>query len=455
MLRPLLLAVLVALALPVRAQDERPKNVVLMIADGFGPASATLARTVAGRPLALDAILAGSVGTASTDSEVTDSASGATAYSCGLKTYNGAIGIDAGRHPCRTLLEAAEARGMATGLVATSRLTHATPAAFVAHVVGRDEEVEIAAQMVASGADVLFGGGRRFFTPEAAGGRRPDGRDLLAELEGRGYAVATDRAGYDALDAVPAAALLAPDHLAYELDRDSLPRTGGETDEPSLAEMTRKALDLLSESAAGRDEGFFLMVEGSRVDHAAHGHDPAAHYRDVLAYDDAVAAVLDFARRDGRTLVVSVADHETGGLTLGRDGVYAWDPGFLRGVTASVERMAARIAEGEDAAAVAREGLGVDDLLPAETAALRAAAEGQPGTDLGRVLADLVSRRAGVGWTTSGHTAVDVLLYRFGPGSERLAGRVENDAVGRALFELMEAEPFVESRALPLPPGGE
>src|SRR5690606_39566423 len=137
---------------------------------------------------------------------------------------------------------------------------------------------------------VLFGGGRRFFTPEAAGGRRPDGRDLLAELEGRGYAVATDRAGYDALHAVPAAALLAPDHLAYELDRDSLPRTGGETDEPHLAEMTRKALDLHRESAAGRDEGLLLIVEGSRVDHAGPGHDPAAHHRAGLGYDHAPGA---------------------------------------------------------------------------------------------------------------------------------------------------------------------
>jgi alkaline phosphatase len=421
----LLLAALLVLAVPARAQDgERPKNLILMIADGFGPASATLAREVADRPLALDAILGGSVGTEATDSEVTDSASGATAFACGIKTYNGAIGVDTAGRPCRTLLEAAEARGMATGLVATSRITHATPASFAAHVPSRDLEAEIAAQMTASGADVLFGGGLGFFLPTPAG-RREDGRDLLVELTDRGYFVAADREGYDGLSLTPAAAFLADDQMAYELDRD-------ETDEPSLAEMTRKALDLLSQSEEGRDEGFFLMVEGSRIDHAGHGNDPAAHYHDVLAYDAAVAAALDFARRDGRTLVVSVADHETGGLTLGRDGVYAWDPAPLRAVTASAERMAARIAAGEDTLAVAREGLGVDSLTAEEAAELRRAGE------LARLaLAGIASRRAGVGWTTLGHTGVDVLLYRYGPGSGWLTGHLENDAVGRVLFELL------------------
>src|SRR5690606_19652623 len=203
----------------------RPKNVVLMIADGFGPAAATLARVAGGAPLALDALLGGSVSTKSTDSEVTDSAAGATAYACGLKTYNGAIAVDAEGRPCRTLLEVAEARGLATGLVATSRVTHATPASFGAHVLDRGEEASIAAQLVGSGVDVLFGGGRAFLVPAPAG-RREDGRVLLAELGALGYAVATDRAGYDGLTAAPAA-LLAPSHLAYEIDRD-------ETDEPSL-----------------------------------------------------------------------------------------------------------------------------------------------------------------------------------------------------------------------------
>ena len=431
MLRRCLLALLlVLLATPVEAQDhERPRNLILMIADGFGPASATLARGVADRPLALDSILTGSISTAAIDNRVTDSAAAGTAFACGIKTYNGAIALDTLRRPCRTLLEEAEARGMATGLVATSRITHATPASFASHVPQRAQEFDIAAQLIASGAEVLFGGGLRMFVPEEDGGDRDDGRDLRTELQHHGHALALDRNGFDALRATPASALLADGHMAYDLDRDP-------AQQPSLAEMTEKALALLSQSAAGQAEGFFLMVEGSRIDHAAHGNDPAGHVYDILAYDAAVQAALDFARQDGQTLVVSVADHETGGMTLGRDGIYAWDPAVLRAARASREAMEARIRAGEDVLAVVREGTAVDSLTAEEEAALLAAhAEG--GSTLGRALGAVLSTRAGIGWTTTGHTAVDINLYAFGPDGGRLRGHLSNDVVGRVLFDLM------------------
>ncbi len=399
---------------PPASQPEAPRNVVLMIADGFGPASATLGAAAKGAPLALDSLLVGSVETSATDSRVTDSAAGATAYACGLKTYNGAIGVDADGAPCRTVLEAAEAAGLATGLVATSRITHATPASFAAHVPQRADEAEIARQMAGSGVEVLFGGGRRFFAGDAALGDE--------------WARATDRAGYDALAATPAAALLADDHLAYEVDRDA-------TDQPSLAEMATRALDLLAASPDGQARGFFLMVEGSRIDHAGHANDPAAHLGDVLAYDAAVAAVLDWAARDGQTLVVSTADHETGGMTLGRDGVYVWDPAPLLAATASYEALSARIAAGDDPAEAVRESLGLDALPDGAAEALRGAA--QDAAAMRSLVVDLASQPAGIGWTTGGHTAVDVGLYAWGPGAARFHGRTPNDAVGRALFDAL------------------
>ena len=407
---------------PSDAMVERPRNVVLMIADGFGPASATLGAAAKGAPLALDSLLVGSVETSATDSRVTDSAAGATAYACGIKTYNGAVAVDTTGAPCRTVLEAAEARGMATGLVATSRITHATPASFAAHVASRGEEDEIATQMMASGVDLLLGGGARFFTG------RDDGRDLLAET---GAAVVADVSAVPGLTASgPTVGLFAPNHLAYEIDRD-------ETDQPSLAEMARRALDLLAASPDGRENGFFLMVEGSRIDHAGHANDPAAHLGDILAYDRAAAAVLDWAARDGRTLVVSTADHETGGLTLGRDGVYVWDPAPLLAATASFEGMTAQLADGGDPATVLREGLALDELPPGAEEAIRGAvASGDPYA-LGPVVRDLISEPAGVGWTTGGHTAVDVGLYAWGPGAGLFHGRMHNDAVGRALFEVL------------------
>lgn len=418
------LAALPAAAQPDAAQPDatHPRNLVLMIADGFGPASAAMARAV--RPLALDALLVGGAETSATDSRVTDSAAGATAYACGLKTYNGAIGVDSTGAPCRTLLEAARDRGMATGLVATSRLTHATPASFAAHVPRRSQEADIAVQMAAAGVSLMVGGGARFFTPEGLGGSRRDPLDLLETARRAGVTVATSHAEWDAVDRLPALVLLDADHLAYEIDRD-------ETDEPSLAEMAVRALALLDAHAS--ENGFFLMIEGSRIDHAAHGNDAPAHLRDILAYDEAVAAVVAWAEADGATLVVSTADHETGGLTLGAGGVYAWDPAPLMAATVSAERLAAR-SDGAPTAADVAAALG--DVAPDSSYA--SCVSGAACVDAFRRAA---TARAGLGWTTGGHTAVDVGLYAFGPGAGAFAGTMTNDAVGRALFAALGLEP--------------
>ena len=405
-------------------RPDRPRNVVFMIADGFGPASSTMGAGAKGAPLAFDSLLVGVVETSATDSRVTDSAAGATAYACGIKTYNGAIGVDTTGAPCRTVLEAASEAGYATGLVATSRITHATPAAFAAHVESRADEKEIALQLGTSGVDLLFGGGLAMFD-----GNPADGDDLLATMAASGWQTARTRAGYDALGGLPAVAVLSPSHLAYEIDRD-------ETDQPSLAEMATKALDLLAASPEAQSRGFFVMIEGSRIDHAGHANDPAAHLGDILAYDRAVAAVLGWAARDGQTLVVSTADHETGGMTLGRDGIYAWDPAPLVAATASLERMAERVTGGEPAVEVITDGLGRGPLADDVAEAVSGGASTDPAA-LALLVRDLESEPAGVSWTTSGHTAVDVGLYAFGPGARLFHGRMGNDAVGRALFEVM------------------
>lgn len=439
-----------------QATPATPKNVILFIADGTGPASLTMARDYLrdqeGRDaLALDSIQIGSVRTHSSDSRVTDSAASATALAAGVKTYNGAIAVDTLQRPVASVLEAAEERGMATGLVATSRITHATPAAFAAHVPSRNMEDEIARQMVPQGVDVLFGGGRRHFTADSTlGGSRADSLDLLAEARAEGYQVVLDREGFSGELQTPVLGLFTPDHMAYEIDRDS-------TAEPSLAEMTTKAIDLLNDG----ENGFFLMVEGSRIDHAGHANDAAAHLHDLLAYNEAVAAALDFARRDGQTLVLAVSDHETGGLSLGRSvdgvGVYAWEPAVLaeikgshgaiigallaanepaRSDTPSAQADSAATARSENAlASVVGDLTGVDDLSEDEAAGLEAALA--DGALLNALLSEIVSRRAVIGWTTSGHTAVDVPLYAYGPGHERLVGNHENTIVGEVIADVL------------------
>ena len=451
----LLCLTLLCLAPSVLAQDapgqptegqaaERPRNLILLIPDGLGPASVTMARTFSGRPLALDGVLRGAVRTASTSSDITDSAASATAYASGIATYNGAVGVDTLGRPVGTILEAAETRGLATGLVVTSRVTHATPASFAAHVPERWAEEAIAAQMMEAGLEVLFGGGRRFFLPKPddpapggeRGGARTDGRDLLAEARARGVAVVTEPAAFGTIDAAPVVGLFADGHLDYEIDR---------AEQPSLAAMTRKALDLLSADP----DGFFLMVEGSRIDHAAHNNDAVGHVHDVLAFDAALRVALDFAASDGQTLVVSAADHETGGLSLGSAGIYAWYPGRLRRATASADGLRLRLEAGADPDAALREAAGVDSLSAEERAVF---AEGTPGTlALGR----LVSRRLRLGWTTNGHTGVDVGLYAFGPGAEALRGVWENDALGRYLADALGLDLGAETERLrTAQPGG-
>lgn len=417
------------------ADEARPRNVILFVADGCGPASFTYARDFLryrGRDgLALDGILVGAIHTYAADSRVTDSAAGATAFACGVKTYNGAIAVDTLRRPVATLLEAAEARGMATGLVATSTITHATPASFSAHVPDRGEETAIAEQQLEHDIDVMFGGGAGFFLPQAEEGWRSDGRNLLAEAAADGYQVLRTRADFDAPLQMPVLGLFSRGHMAYEIDRDA-------QQQPSLAEMTARAIDLLSDDP----DGFFLMVEGSRIDHAGHANDAAGHLHDILAFDEAVAAALAFAREDGETLIVSTSDHETGGLTLGRnvDGrsMYGWNPEVVERVRHSNEHLGTFLGEGADWAQVLRENLGVEDMTDAEREAAGKAFTARNEGAFFRALNEMVARRAFLGWTTGGHTAVDVNLYAFGPGRDRFIGHHDNTAVGLLIADLMD-----------------
>jgi alkaline phosphatase len=430
---------------PTGEPTQTPRNVIVLIPDGFGPASATFARdylrATSGRfELAFDSLHVGSTRTASTDSRITDSAAAGTALATGHKTYNGAIAVDSTGQPVATLLEAAEARGMATGLVVTSRVTHATPAVFSAHVRDRADEDRIAVQQLTAGIEVLMGGGLRHFLPEARGGERADGRDLLKEATQDGYHIVQSAS---ALEQAPADSallgLFADSHMAYEIDR-------AQTSQPSLAMMTRHALDRL----AGNEDGFFLMIEGSRIDHAGHSNDAAAHLHDILAFEEAAATALEYARSDGETLVLVLSDHETGGLSVGRnrdgEGIYQWHPKPLAEVKASQGAMVRRIMAGDDPERVLATSAGVDSLTAEETQQLRAATG--DARALHATLSDIVGRRSLVGWTSLAHTAVDVSTYAYGPGWEAFIGSHENTYVADALARLIDVDLSALTRRL-------
>lgn len=309
------------------------RNLIFMVSDGMGPTSLSLTRSFrqfeSGLPpddiLVLDRHLIGSSRTRSTSSLITDSAAGATAFSCGYKSYNGAISVLPDRSPCGTVMEAAKKAGYMTGLVVTTRITDATPACFAAHVNRRDEEDTIARQMIGDHplghvVDLMLGGGRCHFLPKSASGScRVDEVDVIEMAKEKGFSYVNDRAGFDGLKSgipvkLPLLGLFAPTDIPYEVDRKHVENTY-----PSLDEMAKTALRALKEATKNTEQGFFLMIEGSRIDHAGHGNDPVAQVHEVLAYDKAFATVLEFLEEDGTPgVVVSTSDHETGGLATAR-----------------------------------------------------------------------------------------------------------------------------------------
>ena len=290
------------------AGDRGPVRVILLIADGGGTGQWTAA-LVARDSLRVSALpVAGLVDTRPEPGLVTDSAAAATALAAGIHTHNGVIGLDREGEPVESVLERAEARGLATGLVATSNLTHATPAAFAAHQPRRSMLEAIAEDIAAQPIEVLLGGGLGHFD----GSRRSDGRDLLAEYGWREETVLTDPDALEGLDLQGVrrlAGLFAPDHMPS--------MTEGRR--PSLTAMTEAALQVLD----GDPEGFFLMVEGSQPDWRSHDRRPLEEVAaEMLDFDGAVGAALAYQARRPRTLVVVTADHETGGLSVhpGRGG---------------------------------------------------------------------------------------------------------------------------------------
>ncbi|NNF04691.1 MAG: alkaline phosphatase, partial [Rhodothermales bacterium] len=354
----------------------------------------------------------------------------------------------AGARPVGTLLEAAERDGLATGLVTTTRITHATPAAFYAHTTDRDQENEIAPWLLDSGVEVAFGGGARHFLPVESGGARVDGRNLVAEADAAGFIVVRDRSGFRDVETTPVMALMAESHLDYEIDRDP-------SEQVSLDEMTARALELLDD----REQPFFLMVEAGRPDHAGHSNDPASLIRDMEAYERAFETIMDFARRNGSTLVVATSDHETGGLGIGRNfsgpEVYQYWPERLEPVSKSAElfrmqfqQIAERGASASDLRTWVDRQLemhfdteSLDDERSDRMDQLIRAAQQGPGYTTARAVADevmdILSERAWVGWYSTGHSAVDVPLFAFGPGAERFMGSIENTEIALRIAEIM------------------
>ncbi|MCB2173452.1 alkaline phosphatase [archaeon] len=269
------------------------RNVIFLIGDGMGIGQLSAAEYENGQEsLSISSMpYKALVTTYSESAFVTDSAASGTALATGYKTNNGRISMSTSGETLTTVVEVAEENGVSTGIVSNTRVTHATPACFMAHVSSRGMESAIASQVLDSGVDVVLGGGSTYF-------------DSL-DTSGAGYTVVTSTDELHDFDSGKVLGLFAPGYMSYDDYRDP-------DVEPSLAEMTYKSIELLSHDP----DGFFLMVEGGRIDHASHDNDFDATMSEVFAFDEAVLVALEYASSRNDTLVLVTADHETGGLMI-------------------------------------------------------------------------------------------------------------------------------------------
>ena len=414
------------------------KNVIVLIPDGMSQDGVTLTRWLYndGAPLNLDAITSGLVRTHNSDTPIADSAPAGTAMATGHKTQDKLIAVKGkaatlygsnaddvkeALSPLATVLELAKTQGKATGLVVTSEIMHATPADFSAHAVSRKNYNDISEQQVFQNMNVVLGGGYKFFTPA----EREDKQDLIGEIKNQGYQLVTNKNQLSAITDGKVFGLFAPADLPYELDRKQ--------DEPALAEMTSKAIQLLAKDK----DGFFLMVEGSKVDWAAHNNAPAALTGDIKAFDDAVGMALNYAKTNKDTLVIVASDHGNGGISMGNEatnGNYSTLPisaftDTLKKVKMTEETLAKAITNNEDQTSnLINTNFG---FVPTEAEINSVMTAGSEDAKM-KVLRTILNKRSDLGWTTGGHTGEDIALYVYADNyKNQLTGTVQNSDIGK------------------------
>ncbi|SEN56958.1 alkaline phosphatase [Duganella sp. CF517] len=455
-MKPTRLAAALALALAgaqaAHAAGEA-KNIIFFLGDGMGPTTVTAARIYKygeDGSLTMDTLeRTARIKTFSADAQTTDSAPSMAAYMTGVKMNNEVISMSAetvatnpGRDangnlgvnncaagngtPATTILELAKAKGKAVGAITTTELTHATPAATYSHICNRNAQYHIAAQLVPGGAgfnsalgdgvDVLMGGGRNHFTPYGAANTsgRADGRNLLTELAAKGYTVAATKAEMNAASGKKFIGLYSTkSHLEYELDRSATPPLGEGASQPSLAEMTVKAMDLLAQNT----NGYFLMVEGGRIDHALHGTNAKRALTDTIAFDDAIKAALAKARLTdptlANTLIVVTADHDH---TLAFNGYGKRGNPILDINRGYRDGQPAKDADGNTYTTLV---FGNGPNRP----------NTRTGLDSTTVLADNYLQETGVRLSSETHGGGDVKLFATGAGAKPFKGTLDNTKV--------------------------
>lgn len=341
-------------------QNNTPKNVILLIGDGTSLSqisSAFYFKDTAPNYGRFKHI--GLINTSSSRQDITDSAAGATAFASGVKSYNGAIGVADDSTEVATLVEIVSPLHIKSGVISTSSITHATPACFYAHALNRNFYEEIAADMAVSDIDFVAGGGITNFT------KRKDGKNLLTDLANKKFKIDTTALGnFDAIKT--------ESKVAYLLAAEHMPaKAKGRGD--FLPEATDLGIQFLNKD----DSNFFLMVEGSQVDWGGHANDSDYLISELIDFDNAIGKALDFAKRDGNTLVIVTADHETGGFTL--------------------------------------------------ASTIKKNAEGKTYSDYKEITGT---------FSTGGHSATLIPVFAYGPGAEAFSGVYENNEIFHKILKV-------------------
>ncbi|MFA7261175.1 MAG: alkaline phosphatase [Aeromonas bestiarum] len=445
-------ALLTALGGAAQAQASDAKNVILFIGDGMGPTVLTATRLFKvgeeGNLEMMKLPRSARIKTFSNDAQTTDSAPSMAAYTTGVKMNNEVIamssdtkavapGKDANGNkginnctsdngtPVPSILELAKAAGKSVGAVTTTELTHATPAATYAHICHRDAAYAIAEQAVPGGAgfnaalgdgvDVLMGGGANHWTPYSASnkGGRADGRDLTAELTAQGYSYVTTQSDLAKVSSGKLLGLFSPkSHLDYELDRVA---KGAANTQPSLSEMTAKAIDLLSQNS----QGYFLMVEGGRIDHALHGTNAKRSLTDAVALDEAVKTALGKVDLKD-TLIVVTADHDH---TMTING-YSAKGNKVLDLVKNADGSTQNDVDGKPFTTLV---FGNGPNRPAV----------RPTLTSDEVMSDDYLQETGVKLGSETHGGGDVMLFADGAGSSRFKGTLDNTKVFGKLREAL------------------
>lgn len=420
--------VIAVTATAIRAQTT-PQNIIMIVGDGMGPAYTSAYRYFSDNPATpqieqtvFDRLLVGRTTTypAPVSGYITDSAAAATALATGHKTYNGAIGVDANKKPVQSVLEYAKSIGKSTGLVVTSQINHATPASYASHVESRKMYNEIADQYFdrrINGkfiVDVMLGGGWHYFIRA--------NRDLTKEFSSANYQYIDNYHQLSQINNDRVLGLFADKGLPWALD-DKQPQR--------LKIMTMAAIDRLDNN----DQGFFLLIEASQIDWAGHSNDIAAAMAEMADLSSTVTWLESYVAQHPNTLVVMTADHSTGGFTIGANDKYEWAPQFIKNLTASPRAIAKAQANTDFDSDKISQQLGFV-LTTDEITALRQA-HGDNNQALYVALKHLIDIRTNTGWTTGGHTGVDVPVFAFGAAKDQFKGQIDLTDIAHTMFKLL------------------